>query len=126
MVDRPDWAFGQFTAEAIEAKRAYYMSLQTEKEKAQEAKRLPREEARLYKPRATPHAKPERNAAIWRERKEEGTTLAALGQKYGLTPGRVRQIVAKEDWLIKRRAYFNELRTHKKREALRKERSNDR
>jgi len=58
-------------------------------------------------------AKPERNLAIWRERKEAGTTLRALGEKHGLTPERIRQIVAKEDRRIKRRTYFNELRKQK-------------
>jgi DNA-directed RNA polymerase sigma subunit (sigma70/sigma32) len=54
-----------------------------------------------------------RNQSIWRERKEEGTTLQALGEKHGLTRERIRQIVAKEDRRIKRRAYFNELRKQK-------------
>ena len=61
-----------------------------------------------YKPRPLPsNAKPERNTAIWRERKEEGTPLRALGEKHGLTTERIRQIVAKEDRIRKRREYFN-------------------
>ena len=39
----------------------------------------------------------ERDAAIHREHRTQGTTLAALGRKYGVTPERVRQIVAKRD-----------------------------
>lgn len=113
MADRPDWAFGQFNPEAIEAKHAYYLSLRTEKEEAQQTKRLDREEARLRDRRPYPWEKAERNLAIWRERKEEGTTFAALGQKYGLTPARIRQIVAKEDRRRKRRAYFDVLRKQK-------------
>lgn len=99
MEDRPDWAFGLFTPEAIEAKRAYYTSLRTENE-----------QARVYEPRLASNAKPERNAAIWRERKEQGTTLAALGQKYGLTRGRIREIVVAEDRRLTCRVRFNELR----------------
>lgn len=113
MEDRPDWALGQFSAEAIEAKRVYYLSLHTEEEEAQKAKRLEREETRLRNPRPTPNAKPERNIAIWKERKEGGTTLRGLADKYGLTPERIRQIVAKEDRRRKRRAYFDELRKQK-------------
>lgn len=45
--------------------------------------------------------KPNRNAEIWRERKEQGTTLEALAQKYGLTRERIRQIVAKRDRQIR-------------------------
>lgn len=52
----------------------------------------------------------ERDLAIHRERKEQGTTFAALGQKYGLTPERVRQIVTRHDHMFERRAHFNELR----------------
>ena len=54
--------------------------------------------------------KPERNIEIGKERKEDGATFAALGQKHGITRERVRQIVAKEDRKIARRAYFNGLR----------------
>lgn len=121
MEDRPDWAFGLFTPEAVEAKRTYYMSLRTEKEEEQETKRLVREEARFYKPRATPHAKPERNVAIWKARKEEKTTLAALGQQHGLSRERIRQIVAKEDRRRARRAYFDELRKQKEEASRKKE-----
>jgi DNA-directed RNA polymerase specialized sigma subunit len=114
MEDRPDWAFGVFTAEAIEAKRKYYMSLRTEADRIAEQKCLKREEVMLNRPRpVSPHAKPERNQAIWKERKEQGTTLSAIAEKYGLTRERVRQIVAKEDRLIARRAFFDELRKQK-------------
>lgn len=44
----------------------------------------------------------ERNHAIWKERKEIKTTLGALAKKYGLTPERIRQIVAKQDRVLKR------------------------
>jgi DNA-directed RNA polymerase sigma subunit (sigma70/sigma32) len=43
-----------------------------------------------------------RRKAIWRERKEEGATLQAIGDKYGVTKERVRQIVAKRDREIKK------------------------
>jgi len=43
-----------------------------------------------------------RSEAIWRERKEEGATLQAIGDKYGVTKERVRQIVAKRDREIKK------------------------
>lgn len=52
----------------------------------------------------------ERDLAIHKERKEQGTTFAALGQKYGLTPARVRQIVVRHDHILERRAGFNALR----------------
>ena len=52
----------------------------------------------------------ERDLAIHRERKEQGTTLAALGRKYGITRERVRQVVAREDRRLKQRARFNEIR----------------
>jgi len=114
MADRPDWAFGQFTPEAIEAKREYYLSLRTEGDHIREEKRLLREEARLNRPRGVnPNAKPERNYAIWAERKEQGTTFRALGEKHSLSPARVRQIVEKEDRKITRRAHFNALRKQK-------------
>lgn len=109
-MDSPDWAFGLFTPEAIEAKRAYYTSLQTKEGEAEKAKLLAKEEARLRSARPTPHAKPERNLAIWKERKEQGTTLGGLGKKYGLTVERVRQIVAKEDRRLARLEYFDALR----------------
>ena len=44
-----------------------------------------------------------RNQAIWKERKEQGTTLSAIAEKYGVTRERVRQIVAKEDRRIELR-----------------------
>jgi hypothetical protein len=114
MADRPDWAFGVFTPEAIEAKWDYFLSLRTEEDHIREEKRLLREEARLNRPiPASPHAKPERNLAIWQERKEQGTTFRVLGEKHGLSQERIRQIIAKEDRRIKRRAYFNELRKQK-------------
>lgn len=52
----------------------------------------------------------ERDLAIHREHKEEGTTFAALGRKYGVTPERVRQVVAREDRRLQQRARFNEVR----------------
>ena len=45
-----------------------------------------------------------RRKAIWRERKEEGATLQAIGDRYGITKERVRQIVAKRDREIKKEA----------------------
>lgn len=114
MEDRPDWAFGVFTAEAIEAKRKYYMSLRTEADRIAEQKCLKREEAMLNRPRpVSPHAEPERNQAIWKERKEQGTTFRELGEKHGLSPGRVREIVIGMDRRIERRAFFDELRKQK-------------
>jgi hypothetical protein len=111
MADKPVWAYGKFTPEAIKAKHEYYLSLRTEEDRIREEKRLLREEVNLNRPRpASPHAKPERNLSIWKERKEQGTTLRALGEKHGLGPERIRQIVAKEDRRLKRRAYFDELR----------------
>jgi DNA-directed RNA polymerase sigma subunit (sigma70/sigma32) len=62
-----------------------------------------------------PNAKPERNLAIWQERKEVGTTLRALAKKHGLTFERIRQIVAKEDRRIERLAYFDGM--HKQKEG---------
>lgn len=114
MGGKPEWAFGLFTPEAVKAKHDYYINLRTEDDRIRAEKRLLREEANLNRPRPTsPHAKPERNLAIWKERKEQGTTLKALGVKYGLGPERIRQIVAKEDRRRARRAYFNELRKQK-------------
>jgi hypothetical protein len=113
MADRPDWAFGQFTPEAIEAKRNYYMSLRTEEDGVRMEKRLLREEDRLQRRRPNPNAKHERNVAIWKERKEEGATFQALADKHGLTRERIRQIIAKEDRMIARRAYLNELRNQR-------------
>jgi DNA-directed RNA polymerase sigma subunit (sigma70/sigma32) len=42
----------------------------------------------------------DRDFAIWRERKEKGTTLEALAKKYSITRERVRQIVARQDQQI--------------------------
>lgn len=112
MADRPDWAFGLFTPDAIEAKREYYMSFQAGREESWGAKQLVREESRIYSPRPSPHAKPERNAAVWADRKA-GATLRAVAEKHGISPERVRQIVAKEDRRLKRRAYFDALRKQK-------------
>lgn len=52
----------------------------------------------------------ERDLAIHRERKEQGTTFEALGQKYGITRERVRQVVGREDRRLQQRARFNEIR----------------
>jgi Mor family transcriptional regulator len=52
----------------------------------------------------------ERDLAIHREHKEQGTTFAALGRKYGITGTRVRQVVHREDRRLQRRAHFNEVR----------------
>jgi DNA-directed RNA polymerase sigma subunit (sigma70/sigma32) len=43
-----------------------------------------------------------RSEAIWRERKQTKTTLQALADKYGVTPSRIYQIVAKRDWKIQK------------------------
>ena len=55
----------------------------------------------------------ERDLAIHSERKEQGTTLAALGIKYGVTRERVRQIVAREDRRLRQHARFAEIRKQK-------------
>lgn len=109
MEDKPDWAFGDFSPEAVSAKSEYYSSLfgPTKEE------RLSREEARLRAPVRSPNAKPERNGDIWRERVDGHLTLEALAKKYGITRERVRQIVAKESRRRARLAYFNELRKEK-------------
>ena len=52
----------------------------------------------------------ERDLAIHREHKEEGTTFAALGRKYGITGARARQVVHRENRRLQQRAYFNEVR----------------
>ena len=55
----------------------------------------------------------ERDLAIHREHKEEGTTFAALGRKYGVTPERVRQVVAREDRRAAQQARIDEARKQK-------------
>jgi len=42
-----------------------------------------------------PGEKVDRNTAIWRDRKNGKMTLAAIGEKYGISKEAVRQIVAK-------------------------------
>ena len=108
MADK-QWWYGVFTPEAIKAKHEYYMSLQTEAQKAWRAKRLIKEERRVRNPAYYPHAKAERNKTIWQERKD-GATLQAIANKYGLTRERVRQIVATEDRRLERLAFFDALR----------------
>ena len=55
----------------------------------------------------------ERDLAIHREHKEEGTTFAALGRKYGVTPERVRQVVARDDRRAAQQARIDEARKQK-------------
>ena len=55
----------------------------------------------------------ERDLAIHREHKEQGTTFAALGRKYGVTPERVRQVVAREDRRAAQQARIDEARKQK-------------
>jgi len=64
------------------------------------------------------HAKSKRNLAIWKERKEQGTTFRALGVKYNVGPERIRQIVAKEDRRQKEQTEFRILRHKDVRERL--------
>lgn len=109
-MERPDWAFGQWTPEAVAAKRAYYVWVGSEIDRRVAEKRA-RKEARPR--RLNLNTKRERNLAIWRERKEQGTTLQVLGEKYGIGKERVRQIVAKED----RRIRFAELRKQRETEG---------
>jgi Mor family transcriptional regulator len=60
----------------------------------------------------------ERDLAIHREHKEEGTTFAALGRKYGITGTRVRQVVGREGRRAARQARIDEAR--KQREGTNK------
>jgi DNA-directed RNA polymerase sigma subunit (sigma70/sigma32) len=55
----------------------------------------------------------ERDLAIWRERREHGTTFGAMGQKYGITRERVRQVVGREDRRAARQARIDEARKQK-------------
>jgi Sigma-70, region 4 len=115
MVDKPDWALGQFTPEAIEAKSAYYTycamgGAEGERERQEREERsLEREARRLERPRPN-H---ERDTTIWRERKEAGTTYRAIGEKHGVSVERVRQIVARLERDAERRKFFNERRERK-------------
>jgi hypothetical protein len=52
----------------------------------------------------------ERDLAIHRERKEQGTTFAALGRKYGITCERARQVVGREDRRAAQQARIDEAR----------------
>ena len=52
----------------------------------------------------------ERDLAIWGERKEHGTTFAALGQKHGITRERARQVVGREGRRAAQQARIDERR----------------
>jgi uncharacterized protein (DUF3084 family) len=45
---------------------------------------------------------PSRNREIWRLRKEEGLTYAAIGKRFGISSGRTHQIVLREEQRLRR------------------------
>jgi hypothetical protein len=55
----------------------------------------------------------ERDLAIHREHKEQGTTFAALGRKYGITRERARQVVGREGRRAAQQARIDEARKQK-------------
>ena len=104
MEDNPDWwsspisdeAWEQTLVEAEERRDREYSKQMTEAE-ARSARRKA-----VWEEFGNDSLK--RRKAIWRERKEEGATLQAIADRYGVTKERVRQIVAKRDREIKREA----------------------
>ena len=81
----------------------------TERLAAAKAKLVEAERTAMQERRANQYAEPRaRNVAIW-ERRQSGQTYTHLGREYGISAGRVRQIVEhetrKQRWITAQRPH---------------------